>query len=371
MDNELVSLLKALIKIDTTNPPGNEIETEKIIIPFLEQNNISYKIHRSCETRSNIIAEIGEKNSKTLLIACHTDVVPAGDGWDTDPFDPVIKDKRIYGRGAIDNKGPLVAVLTAMKNLKKKETDLNCRFVFAIVADEERGSTHGMGYLLENNLIHADYAIIPDTAGNMRYIVTGEKGTLRLQYTFIGKQAHGSIPKDGINAIHFASEFVQKIKNYTLHHEPNKDFTPPTINIGLIKGGSAINIVPGKCDVTLDIRFLPDQNSKTIKEELDNIAKTCGKFESYIEISINPILVEHDSKIVKIIQKATQKVNNITAKTMTIGGGTVSKDLVKHNIISVGFGCGNHDMFHVANESADIDELEQFSKVIEQIVLDF
>ncbi len=370
MDNELLTILESMIRIDTTNPPGNEIELEKIIIPFLEKSKIEYSIHRSAKTRSNIIAEIGKKDSKTLLISCHMDVVPAGDGWDTEPFEPVIKDGRIYGRGTMDNKGQLAAVLIAMKNLKKTEETLNSRVIFAIVADEECGSEHGMAFLMKNNLIKADYAIIPDTAGNMETIVIGEKGNLGLEYTFIGRQAHGSTPEEGINAIHLASDFIQKIKDYTLKHTHNPDFEGPTINIGLINGGSAFNMVAGKCTITLDIRTIPNQTPESIKKELDLIAESCGNFRSVITMTHDPMLVDINSPLIKAIQKSAQKINSRPAKTITIGGGTVSKELVKRGICSVGFSCGDHDMFHIANESIDIAELEQFSKVIEEIVHD-
>ena len=193
---------------------------------------------------------------------------------------------------------------------------------------------------------------------------------IKLDYTFIGRQAHGSTPEEGINAIHLASDFIQKIKDYTLKHTHHPDFDGPTINIGLIDGGSAFNMVAGKCTLTLDIRTIPNQTPESVKKELDLIAESCGNFRSEITMAQDSMLVDINSPLIKTIQKSAQKINSRPAKTMTIGGGTVSKELVKRGICSVGFSCGDHDMFHIANESMDITELEQFSKVIEDIVHD-
>ena len=105
-----------------------------------------------------------------------------------------------------------------------------------------------------------------------------------------------------------------------------------------------------------------------MKKELDLIAKNCGNFKSTITMAHNSILVDSNSPLVKAIKTAAQKINSKPAKPVTIGGGTVSKELVKKGICSVGFSCGDHDMFHIANESIDIEELKRFSKVIEEIV---
>jgi succinyl-diaminopimelate desuccinylase len=369
--SEFISLLKTLIQINTTNPPGNEIEMEKIIIPFLEKYEIEYSIHRSDKTRSNIIANIGPKNTKSLLIACHMDVVPAGDGWYTDPFKAVIKNEKIYGRGTTDNKGQLAVCLMALKNLKKIEHKLKNQIILVMVSDEELGSKHGIIYLLENNLIKADYAIIPDTSGNMKEIVVGEKGIIKMEYTFFGKQAHGSTPSAGINANILASDFIQKIKNNPLKFTPHPKFEDPTINIGIINGGSAFNIVPAKCKLILDIRTIPGLSANHIKEQLDIIASTSGKFQSEILMQTEPMYIGSDCEVVDLIKNSTKQTIEITPKEITIGGGTVSKDLVNHSIKSVGFSCGNHSQVHASNEHIEIKELENFQKVIEQIMLNF
>ena len=136
-----------------------------------------------------------------MLVACHLDVVPAGDDWKRNPFEAWIENGRIYGRGSSDNKGQMASMMAVAKFLKENESKLNGQFILAGVADEERGSALGLEYLLNECGIKADFAIIPDVAHNMQLIDVTEKGTLFLEITSHGKQAHGSRPEMGVNAI--------------------------------------------------------------------------------------------------------------------------------------------------------------------------
>ncbi|MFN3467318.1 MAG: M20 family metallopeptidase, partial [Candidatus Brocadiales bacterium] len=213
--NELVELTCQLIRARTENPPGRESLAVKAVETYLKALDIPYTLHEKEPERTNLVARIGPPPKKvqrfkglkvqetvpSLLVACHLDVVPAGDGWETDPFKPVMKNGRIYGRGATDNKGQMAACMVLARFLKEHEPQLRGEFILIGAADEEKGSRLGLEYLLEECGLRADYAVIPDVSYGMRKIDVAEKGALFLEITSLGRQAHGSRPEEGINAI--------------------------------------------------------------------------------------------------------------------------------------------------------------------------
>ena len=113
---EIIDVLSKLISVNTENPPGNEIAAVHIVKEYFESCGIEYKLFEKVKDRSNIIGYIG-KGKPAILIVCHLDVVPAGDGWSGDPFKARIKNGRVYGRGANDNKGAMASMMILAKYL--------------------------------------------------------------------------------------------------------------------------------------------------------------------------------------------------------------------------------------------------------------
>jgi acetylornithine deacetylase or succinyl-diaminopimelate desuccinylase len=373
--DEIVHLATELIGANTVNPPGNEYLAVNIIKKYFSTHGIRYDIFEKIAGRTNIIGYIG-KGNPTLLVACHLDVVPPGDGWDTDPFKSVVKKGRIFGRGANDNKGQMASMLVLAKFLKDNESMLNGSLLLIGAADEEKGSSLGLEYLLEECNISADYAIIPDVANNMKIIDVGEKGVLFLSITSYGKQAHGSTPEKGINAIWNMVELLnqlKKLKHKCITHEL---FTPPTLNLGTISGGAAHNIVPAKCETKLDIRYLPGE---TEKEILNNIYKIIAsikehnptaKFDITIDTHLPPTQIPADNPLVSLISKHTESILGTKPIPIGFSGVTVAKQLIEKGIMAVGFGPGDEDQSHVANESIEIKELLDFGKIMSLVIFD-
>jgi acetylornithine deacetylase/succinyl-diaminopimelate desuccinylase family protein len=372
---EIVRLSTELIGANTVNPPGNEYLAVDIIKKYFSTHSIRYETFEKVAGRTNIIGYIG-KGSPTLLVACHLDVVPAGDGWDTDPFKSVVKDGRIFGRGANDNKGQMAPMLVLAKLLKENESTLNGSLMLIGAADEEKGSRLGLEYLLDECGITADFAIIPDVANNMKIIDVGEKGTLFLNITSYGKQSHGSTPEKGINAVWNMIELLNQVKELKRKCTTHELFTPPTLNLGTISGGTVHNIVPAKCDAKLDIRYLPGETEKDI---LDNIYKIIAsikkhnptaRFDITIDAHLPPTQVPADNPLVSLISKHTESILGTKPIPTGFSGVTVCKQLVEKGIMAVGFGPGDEDQAHVANESIAIQELLDFGKIMGLVILD-
>ncbi len=370
--DEIVDLLCQLIAAKTENPPGNEILAVDIVEEYFKKNKIRYKIFEKEPSRANIVGYVG-RGKPELLIVCHLDVVPAGNGWYKDPFKAYVSNNRVIGRGANDNKGQMASMMVLVKFLKENEALLNGTFILVGAADEERGSVLGAEYLVAECGLTADYAIIPDVSHNMELIDVSEKGALFLNIISYGRQAHGSTPELGINAIWNMIELLEKVKEkiaFKFKNEKHPLHSPPTFNLGTIKGGATNNIVPGECHTGLDFRYLPGDSSASILQVIDNCVEEVrklnksAKFEVNVEFDLLPSEVDKDNELVNMITKRTESILNVRPKVRGMSGATVNKQLIARGITSVGFGPGDTGCAHIANESIDITELVDFAKII-------
>ncbi len=374
-EEEIVRLATELIGANTVNPPGNECLAVNVVEKYFKTHGIQYDIFEKIKGRTNIVGYIGSGNP-ILLVACHLDVVPPGDGWNTDPFKSVVKNGRIYGRGANDNKGQMASMLVLAGFLKENESKLNGSFLLVGVADEEKGSSLGMKYLLDECKVNADFAIIPDIAHNMRMIDVGEKGALFLNITSHGKQAHGSTPEKGTNAIWDMIELLNQLKNIKFKRLSHELFTPPTLNLGTISGGVASNIVAAKCEARLDIRYLPGETKEeilnNIKEMIASIRKhnPTANYEITIDSDLPPSQAPVDNPLLNLIAMHTESILGLKPKTMGLSGSTVTKQLIEKDVMAVGFGPGDEEQAHIANESIEIKELIDFGKIMGLITFD-
>lgn len=371
---EMLRLLRDLVSADTTNPPGNEWRAAKVVEKFFKKNGIKYKIFEKVKGRTNILGYIG-KGKPRIIIACHLDTVPPGDGWKTNPFRMEIKKGRAYGRGANDNKGPTASVLIAGKILKRFEKKLRGQVVLACVADEEMGSKYGMYYLLNEGKIKGEYAIVPDIDKRMRKIDVAEKGLLHVKITSLGRQAHGSRPQEGVNAIWNMIEFLNLLKGYRMRFKKHSLLSNPTINLGIINGGSTPNMVPDKCEVFLDFRYLPSQKASEITKEIRKMLRDVRKKNRKARFRLDvvehqkPVEVESDNILVKTIRKHAKSINGIEPEIGGLSGTTLVKPLVKGGMLAVGFSPGG-ETAHKANEYISIRELTDFSQILCLVCLD-
>jgi acetylornithine deacetylase/succinyl-diaminopimelate desuccinylase-like protein len=319
MKHEAVELPARYLKIDTTNPPGNEAKGVAFFAEILEKEEIAYKIYEASPGRSSIRAVIpgsGEKGAVILLN--HIDVVPArADEWRVDPFSGAIEDGFIYGRGALDMKGQGILELLAFLEVKRKGLTPCRDLIFLAVADEEAGGTNGVRYLLNHHgkEFQADLVIneggfglgnlLPDRPLFM--IATAEKGVCRVKLTRSGPAGHGSAPH-GENAleklVQGLSRLLEKdnpviitplIAEYFKQLATSWEFLKPylqdgnpqtlieiltqngmlgiaqmaamlknTISVNLMQAGDKVNVIPSSAEAQLDVRILPGTDPATV-----------------------------------------------------------------------------------------------------------
>jgi len=349
---------------DGMKSPGEESKVVAILEKELASRSIPSTKHAKVPGRDNLLARVGKgaPGYRKLMVLLHTDVVPSGapSDWKFAPFEPFEKDGKLFGRGVLDDKGPLAASFAALAILKKHEAQVPGEFIFGAVGDEEVGIGVGIEHLLEEGLIQCTDAIIPDIAGDMKEINVAEKGRVLLKVRAKGRQAHAMNPAKGVNAIHAMARFLLALEKHELAHKPHAILGGPTVNTGLIRGGIAPNAVAADCEVTLDIRFVPSQTAEGVRDEVAKLAggvsMAGASFEVEIFQSVLPCEVAPDAKIVKTILKHAPD-----AKVIGSGGGTFAKPLVLAGIEAVGWAPGNEATYHEPNEEIEVDQLTQFA----------
>ncbi len=352
--------------------PGEEIKVVNILKGELQKVGIPYKEYAKIPERPNLLAFVGKglKGYKKFLVVLHTDTVPSGvrEDWSFDPFEPFEKDGKIYGRGVLDNKGPLASSFATLLNLKKIEDQIKGQFIFGAFADEEVEAGYGLDWVLEEGFLDCTDALIPDIAGSMKTINIAEKGRVLCKVKFKGLSAHAMDPSKGISAIYCAANFLKKLQDFQFSYNPHPILTPPTYNPGLIKGGEAPNAVPASCEVSIDIRYLPGMVLDNMKREIENlINEIILPGASYtIEFTGNlpPSEVLPDAPMVKFIKEMVPE-----AKIVGSGGITFAKFLVLKGIQAVGWAPGDEATYHKPDEEIDIEELYTFSKYLEKLAL--
>ncbi len=375
-EEELVALLVKLISAKSENPPGFEEEVASVVREHLESHGLSCEVYEKSKGRTNVLCHIGS-GRPNLAFVCHMDVVPAGSGWTKPPYEGVVEGGKVYGRGATDNKGALAAVLVAATRVSEMiEKNSNGTVTIAAVADEEQGSTYGVSYLLNEAGFRPDYAIVCEPTG-CRAVVIAEKGILRLKLRSKGRPAHGSRPEEGINAIVKLSKVLAKLESFKMSFEEHPLLTAPTVNVGLIRGGEAVNVVPSECTCMLDIRYLPSQTPENILAEVRAFIEGVKREDPQVDVEAEiaefeePLLIPRDNGLVRLLEECSMRVVGFRPVAKGMSGGTVAKPLFKKGVISVVYGPGDEQLCHKADEYIEISQLKLASLVYAEAMLSF
>jgi len=385
---EIVATLVDLIRIPAVGPEnggdGEQPKAQKLFqvlqkVGFDEIDRYDVEDSRvSSKIRPNIIAKcLGVEDDSRVWIITHMDVVPAGEEslWTvTQPFNPIVKNDRVYGRGSEDNGQSLVASIFAIKALKQLGLTPKRTIALAFVSDEEQGSLFGIQYLIQKGIFRTnDLILVPDSGSeDGSFIEIAEKSILWFKICTVGKQTHASMPDKGLNAHRIGMEVALSLdellhKKYALRNtffgEPLSTFEPTKKD----KGVDAINIVPGEDAIYFDCRILPEYD---VEEVLDDIKKVIKEFEAktgatitleIIQKQVAPRLVNGDSEMVLLLRKAIRNSRSIDATVGGKGGGTCSAFFRKEGIPAV-FWITIDEVAHQPDEYSKIRNLVNDTK---------
>ena len=213
-----------------------------------------------------LIADVGPESGPTVVAHGHIDVVPGRPGQ----FDPVLEGDRLFGRGAYDMKGAAAAMMLAVADLRDQR---DVRVRLALVPDEETEEEFDRGSdVLVDGGFAGDFAITGEPTDML--IGVAAKGVLAVRIEVSGRAAHGSTPWEGDNAITKAFSVFRGIESLPFSRQSSELFDRPSINLGRILGGDALNKVPDTCVIDVDIRYLPEQDPAAILAQIEAIPDT-------------------------------------------------------------------------------------------------
>ncbi len=339
----MIQTLMKLVRLPAIAPEnGGEGESAKAekLVQILSSMSFD-KIERydaedsrvASKKRPNIVAYCnGEDINEKLWIITHLDIVPPGEQslWTTcKPYEPAIKDNRVYGRGSEDNMQSMIASIFAIKTLKDLSIKPKRTVALAFVADEEQGSKYGIQHLIKQKLFKKeDLIIVPDGGnGNGSFVEIAEKSALWFRIRTIGKQTHASRPSMGLNAHRIGMEFALTLDKILHDEYSDKDeyFDPPESTIEPTKKDKnvdAVNIIPGEDFVYFDCRILPrysiDEIENAIKKLVAEFARKTRaeiKYES-LQKNVAPKPTDANSKIVKMLEQTIKQVRKVQPKLL-------------------------------------------------------
>ncbi len=383
MRGDMVSTLTELCRIPAVGPQnGGEGEAKKAAFVQALMKDLGLKVERVDAPddrvpggkRPNLIARVGK--GPRLWFLCHLDIVPPGDrkGWRCDPFDPKVVDGRVYGRGTEDNGQSLVSVMSAYQALVKSKEKPGRALGFAFVADEETGSGFGVKHLIAQDLFDAkDAFVVPDWGiSKGDEVEVAEKSVLWIKITVTGKQGHASLPAEAVNA-HRAGAFLTTAIDANLPRRfraTDSLFRPWSSTFEPTKHDANVpnvNTIPGEDIFYFDCRVLPVYKTKevvaAVQELADQTVQTFG-----VKVAVEVVNDESspptaaDAPIVRELLKVLQKVRNLRAKAVGIGGGTVAGPLRRKGHPCAVWSTGD-EKGHSVDEYAKIDNLVADAKV--------
>jgi len=429
---ETITRLRALLRLDTRNPPGNEVRAAEYLHTLFETEGISGEIVGPGKDRGTFIARLkGDGSAPPLLLMSHIDVVAVEpEQWTHDPFSGDIADGFIYGRGALDMKHMVTMEAMTMLLLKRAAVELKRDVIFMAAADEECGGHEGAGWVVKHRpeLIRAEYAL--NEGGGSGFVIAGrryypvqtaEKGTVRFRIRTQGRPGHGSVPHNE-NAIlklaailaKFAPDllpvhFTNTMRGYiagiaatqppdiaqalqaVLADETNADAAVDrlpleealkqrihamlrnTVTPTILKAGSQINVIPSEAEASVDGRNLPGWTPEMFLEELRSVLGN----EAEIAL-LNPSLpLEADlqSPLFNTIKDVLKERDpEATAVPFLLTGGTDAKHVTKLGTKVYGFapglyaGEGEARRVHSHDERVSVRSLQWGVRVLYEVV---
>ncbi len=260
--------LARLVGIDTQNPPGAERPGADLVGALMREAGFEVAFDEYRPGRANVVGRLSNGDGPTFAFNTHIDVVPAGAGWSSDPFSLRERDGRLYGRGACDAKGPLVAMVEALRMLAADRGGWRGTLMGVFVADEEVASEGARRYAATRPAI--DYAVIGEPTSNATVIA--HKGSLRPIVRIHGVSAHSGTPDLGDNAIYRLGQLVSLVERH--HREAVRLRTHPLVGAASLtvtraNAGVADNVVPDRCDLMLDRRMVPGEDEAAVKAEIE------------------------------------------------------------------------------------------------------
>ena len=324
--------------------------------------------------RFNFVASFPGAGPRRLMLEAHSDTVSV-EGMTVAPFESVVRDGRLYGRGSCDAKGPMAAMLLAIRSVIGGGAKLPATLHFVSTADEEIGATGAKRLAAEG--FRVDAAVVGEPTDLA--IIHAHKGASRLRITTRGRAAHSSDPSAGVNAIARMARVVEAIEGAMaeqLAARPHPVLGPPTVSVGRIRGGTQVNVVPDRCEIDVDRRTLPGETSAGVVAEFRALLDGLRAGDPHLAYDIEesqwwPAFEEDPGgPVARLVASAAAKV---LGRAEWRGAPWTSNAGIFRaaGIPCVLFGPGSVRQAHTAGEFIELAEVVKAARVYEEIIRGF
>jgi len=371
--SETLALLKDLISRESVTP--KDAGCQDVLVERL--GKIGFKEERlNFADTQNIWLKRGEAKPLLTFLG-HTDVVPPGplDRWDSPPFEPTIRDGKLYGRGAADMKGGIACFITAVERFIAKHPDHQGSIAMMITSDEEGIATNGVVKVvevLEKRNEKIDWCLVGEPSSDKKIadvIRVGRRGSLCAKLTIHGIQGHVAYPEIADNPIH---SFAPALKELTeeVWDNGNKFFPPTSLQVSNINSGTgAENIIPGSAEIQFNLRFCTELDEQTIKQRTAAIFdKYDFKYDLQWRLSGNPFLTEGGA-LIDAAHVAIKQVCGFETLDDTGGGTSDGRFIAPTGAEIIELGPLNESI-HKINENVGVEDLEVLSKIYENMLIE-
>ena len=379
-----LEILKTLVSIPSVNPMGRDLSGPEYfetrvsdwLCEFFAEREIAHERIEVVAGRSNVIARVDAGDDRpTIILDAHQDTVPV-DGMTIDPFDPVVRDGKIYGRGACDVKGGMAAMLCAVARLAEERPAGAANVIISCTCDEE-SNVQGITDLVRlwtdddrhSSLIptRPDLALVAEPT--LLDIVVAHRGATRWKIRTSGRACHSSQPEQGVNAIYRMARVVSALEDYAAglaeQVTPHPLCGNATLSVGLVHGGVSVNTVPDECLIEVDRRVIPGEDGAGVIQEVR------AHLEENVDVPFEflppwlvgiPLPDEGNQEWAETLQAHIAEIAG-PHELVGVPYGTHASRFAASGVPGIVCGPGSIDQAHTRDEWLDVGELQQAAEI--------
>nr|WP_317315640.1 ArgE/DapE family deacylase [Limosilactobacillus mucosae] len=375
-DSVKLSILQELIQINTVN--GHEQPAAEYLKQVLSDHGIEANLVALAAGRTNLVAEVGAENGPVLALAGHLDTVDVGDDkkWQHNPFCGQVIGDAVYGRGSVDMKGGLAAMVNTLIELKEAGLPKHGKVRLLATVDEEIGGL-GSLELTRQGLVHDVDAMIVGEATTSR-LEYAHSGSFDYRIKSYGHLAHSSDPSLGVNAVANLAEFFEYERHAFDDVEKSPSLGHLIHSVTVFHGGRQLNSIPDYAYLEGNVRTIPEFDNTAVQNRLQTIvdrlnAETDGRFELEVVASFMPMATDPNDPFVSLVQQSYQTVAKQSLPlAVSHGASDASRYILdEHRFPIIEWGPGKEEMSHQVDERLSVAEYLQADQVYLQIAKDF
>ena len=386
---DAIAFLRELVRVPTDTPPGDNAPHAARTAELLERLGFAVERHAvpdadvraaGLTSLTNLIVRHRFGAGPVIALNSHGDVVPPGEGWTRPPYEGVVEDGRMYGRGVAVSKSDFATFAFALLALQRAAAKTRAPLAGAVelhfTYDEEFGGELGPGRLLRQKLTRPDLAIGP---GFSYAIVTAHNGCLQLEVTVHGRAAHAAMPETGVDALRagvaiLAALYAQR-ERYATRRSRVEGIGVPTLNVGTIEGGTNTNVVPAKVVIKLDRRMIPEEDPQAVENELRNVIANAVATMPGVRLDVRRLLLARalvprpgHERLVEALSSHAQRVFGQPVRAIATPLYTDARLYGEAGVPIVLYGAGPHTILEAnakrADENVSLADLRRATLVV-------